>query len=217
MLKKIFPFVTFTLLVFSQLSGQNFIPSETNLIMSGDTAGMMRVLVYNSPVDLMTLNAQSIDIDPADPLLPILARRMYKAMRDTANSGVGIAAPQVGINRNAIWVQRFDKSGTPFEFMINPRVLKYSMLHRKGGEGCLSMPGERGTLYRSYSVLVEYQKMDGSRHKEMLEDNTAIIFQHEIDHLNGFLFPDRMREQQSTFFLPMPQGTEFFIKLSSNP
>jgi peptide deformylase len=215
--KKSLPLIAFSLLVFSQLSGQNFIPSEKSLILSGDTAKMMRVLVYNSPTDLMTLNTQSIDIDPADPLLPVLARRMYKAMRDTTNSGVGIAAPQVGINRNAMWVQRFDKSGTPFEFLINPRVLKYSMLHRKGGEGCLSMPGERGTLYRSYSILVEYQKMDGSKHKEMFEDNTAIIFQHEIDHLNGYMFPDRMREQQGTFFMPMPQGVEFFIKLSSNP
>ena len=206
-----------SLLFLCHLNGQNFTRAETNQILAGDTANMMRVLVYNDPSDLMILNSQSIDIDPADPLLPLLANRMYKSMVDTANPGVGIAAPQVGLNRNAIWVKRFDKPGSPFQFCINPKILKYTILHRKGGEGCLSIPEERGLVYRSYAILIEYKTIDGVSHKEMVDDNTAVIFQHEIDHLNGLLFPDRMREQQGEFFLPIPQGMEFYIKPTMTP
>ncbi|MBK6965578.1 MAG: peptide deformylase [Bacteroidales bacterium] len=205
------------MLILCGLDAQNFTLTEKNQILAGDTTKMMRVLVYTDPSDLMTLNSQSIDIDPADPMLPLLAGRMHKAMVDTANPGVGIAAPQVGINRNVIWVKRYDKPGSPFQFCINPRILKYTILHRKGGEGCLSIPEERGLLYRSYAILVEYKTFDGASHKEMVDDNTAIIFQHEIDHLNGLLFPDRMREQQGEFFLPIPQGMEFYIKPTMTP
>lgn len=206
-----------SLLILCGLTAQNFTLTERNQILAGDTAKMMRVLVYNNPSDLMILNSQSIDIDPADPLLPLLANRMYKAMVDTANPGVGIAAPQVGINRNVIWVKRYDKPGAPSQFCINPRILKYTILHRKGGEGCLSLPEERGLLYRSYAIFIEYKSFDGLNHKEMVDDNTAVIFQHEIDHLNGLLFPDRMREQQGEFYLPIPQGMEFYIKPTMTP
>ncbi|NTW23472.1 MAG: peptide deformylase [Lentimicrobium sp.] len=211
-MKKTFVVLAFCLLLITNLIAQNFTATERSLIMSGDTAKMMRVLTYNLPPDLEILNTISLDIDPADPDLPLLARRMYLSMRDTANPGVGIAAPQVGINRNVIWVQRFDKSGSPFEFYINPRILKYSILNRKGGEGCLSVPEERGLLLRSYAILLEYQTFDGVKHTEMIEDFTSVIFQHETDHLNGMLFPDRMREQQNALALPLPQGMELFIK-----
>ncbi|MFH1120232.1 MAG: peptide deformylase [Bacteroidota bacterium] len=209
---KILILVAVGLLTGYLLTAQNFTPAEKSLIRAGDTSKMMRVLIYSNPADLTVLNAASTDIDPADPQLPLLARRMFMAMRDSANSGVGIAAPQVGINRNAIWVQRFDKSGSPFEFYINPRITKYSILNRKGGEGCLSVPEERGLLLRSYAVLLEYQTFDGNQHHEMVEDFTAVIFQHETDHLKGFLFPDRMREQQSAIALPLPQNMELFIR-----
>lgn len=211
-MKKTFVVLAFGLLLITNLIAQNFTATERSLIMSGDTAKMMRVLTYNLPPDLQILNTVSIDIDPADPDLPLLARRMYLSMRDTANPGVGIAAPQVGINRNVIWVQRFDKSGSPFEFYINPRILKYSVLNRKGGEGCLSVPEERGLLLRSYAILLEYQTFNGAKHTEMIEDFTSVIFQHETDHLIGMLFPDRMREQQNALALPLPQGMELFIK-----
>lgn len=212
MIRKILLIFIIGLFNLSSLTAQNFTIAEKSQILAGDTSKMMRVLIYTSPMDLEVLNTECIDIDPADPLLPLLARRMYKTMRDSANPGVGIAAPQVGINRNVIWVQRFDKSRSPFEFYINPRITKYSILNRKGGEGCLSVPEERGSLLRSYVVLVEYQTFDGIWHHELIEDFTAVIFQHETDHLKGFLFPDRMREQQSAIALPLPENVELFIR-----
>jgi len=194
---------------------QNFNASEQALIMSGDTAGMMRVLLSTSADDLEVLTAESRDISPDDSLLPLLSRRMLLTMRDTANPGVGIAAPQVGINRNVFWLQRFDKQGFPFEFLINPRILSYSSLQRRGGEGCLSIPDTRGEVLRSYAIMVEYQDYTGGWHTELLEDFTAVIFQHEYDHLLGTLFTDRISEQKNTPALSLPEGLELFMMPSA--
>ena len=190
---------------------QDFTPSEQALIMTGDTAGMMRVLLSTSADDLKVLTAESADISPDEPLLPLLAQRMLLTMRDTANPGVGIAAPQVGINRNVFWLQRFDKPGFPFEFLINPRILSYSSLQRRGGEGCLSIPDTRGEVLRSYAIMVEYQDYTGGWHTELLEDFTAVIFQHEYDHLGGVLFTDRISDQKHTPALPLPESLELLM------
>jgi peptide deformylase len=107
--------------------------------------------------------------------------------------GVGIAAPQVGILKNIIWVQRFDKEDFPFEVYINPRILSYSTLKQDCQEGCLSIPDRSDTTRnRSYAIMIDYDKIDGSHHTEMIEDFTAVIFQHEIDHLNGILYLDHL-------------------------
>ena len=70
MIRKDLLFLTVSILFSCHLTAQNFTQSEKNQILAVDTAKMMRILVYNDPSDLMILNSQSIDIDPADPLLP---------------------------------------------------------------------------------------------------------------------------------------------------
>lgn len=215
-MRKVVPVILFLSMLFHHLSAQNFTKFEEQKILSGDTTALLRVLVNTHAMDMEILSAVSRDIDPNDPLLPLLSRRMFLSMRDTANPGVGIAAPQVGINRNAIWIQRFDKSGSPFEFFINPRIIKATILSRKGGEGCLSVPDERGESIRSYALMIEYQLFDGGWHAEMLEDFSAVIFQHEYDHLQGILFPDRMRMQQNELVLPLPEGVKLLIRPTMN-
>lgn len=204
------------LMLFSLLIGhagaQEFTPVEKQLILEGDTSAMLRVYKITIQHELEVLLSESTDINPLDPLLPLLSKRMFLAMRDTANPGVGIAGPQVGINRNVFWLQRFDKPGSPFEFLINPVILKSSVLTRRGGEGCLSIPDERGTVLRSYALLVEYYTLDGIKHTDMLEDFTAVIFQHEYDHLRGILFTDRILNQQNELALPLPQGMELLLR-----
>ena len=91
---------------------------EQSLINQKSKLTPMRVLLTTSDNDTKVLQAISKDIDPKDPLTKLLADRMYATVQDELSKGVGIAAPQVGINRNAIWVQRFDKTGDPFEFYI---------------------------------------------------------------------------------------------------
>lgn len=204
------------LMLFSLLIGhagaQEFTPVEKQLILEGDTSAMLRVYKITIQHELEVLLSESTDINPLDPLLPLLSKRMFLAMRDTANPGVGIAGPQVGINRNVFWLQRFDKPGSPFEFLINPVILKSSVLTRRGGEGCLSIPDERGIVLRSYALLVEYYTLDGIKHTDMLEDFTAVIFQHEYDHLRGILFTDRILNQQNELALPLPQGMELLLR-----
>ena len=71
-------------------------------------------------------------------------------------NGVGIAAPQVGINRNIIWAKRFDKQGNPLEYFINPKILWRSEVLNFGPEGDLSIEVFRDYFYRSQVIQLEY-------------------------------------------------------------
>lgn len=194
-MKKVSLFLV-VLLVSMTAFSQSFSKAERDLILSGPETEMLRVTQVTDSADLKILKAVSTDINPKDKLIPVLAKRMYLAMRDPARPGVGIAAPQVGINKNIIWVQRFDKPNEPFEYYINPKIIWRSNLIRKGAEGCLSIPDERGDVYRNYTIQISYVDARGNFKQEVIEGFTAVIFQHEIDHLNGVLFTDRMIEQQ---------------------
>ena len=102
--------------------------------------------------------------------------------------GVGIAAPQVGINKQVIIVQRQEQDTEPFVAYLNPAILRYSNEKIVDYEGCLSVPGWFGEVARSASITVGYITPAGVAHTENVEGWTARIFQHEIDHLNGVLF-----------------------------
>lgn len=194
------------------VSAQNFTKSEKDLIQSGDTKTMLKVIQITDEKELKILKSVSADIDPKDKLLPLLAERMYLAMRDPANPGIGIAAPQVGINRNVIWVQRFDKEGEPFELYLNPKIVWRSSMLRKGMEGCLSIPDISGNVFRNYTIKLTYQDKTGKHHEEIIEGFTAVIFQHETDHLKGILFTDRMKEQEKLEVSPVDDEIDLFLE-----
>ncbi len=177
-----------------------FSEAEKALISGGDTTQMLRVTQTTNPDDFKILTAVSDDIAFDDPLLPLLARRMYLSVTDTSTNGVGIAAPQVGINRNLVWVKRFDKTGEPFEFYVNPKISWKSELLQMGAEGCLSIPDMRDNVIRSYAIQISYNTLEGGYFTEVIEGFTAIIFQHEIDHLYGILFPQRVDDQNTQEF-----------------
>ncbi|MFA5781025.1 MAG: peptide deformylase [Bacteroidales bacterium] len=171
---------------------------EKDSILKGDTNDVMRILTIFNYNDSIKLRASSHEVrpDPNDTVLYRLARRMYYTLK--AANGVGIAGPQVGINRDIIWVERLDKTGKPFECYLNPKITLYS---NKPiifiGDGCLSIPGQYGNSHRFSAVVINYDKLDGTHHSELVEgysgsNFTAVIFQHEIDHLFGILFIDRL-------------------------
>lgn len=198
---KIPGFVSFVILILiiTSCNTQNprvqFSKDEINLINAGDSPQPMRVWTIANPSDSLLLRQKSerVVVDSTDETLQLFVQRLYATVTDTADPGVGIAAPQVGILKQIIWVQRFDKAGEPFEVYFNPRISQYSKLTQTCREGCLSIPNRMDTLNtRSYAVLVEYQNRKGETQLEMIENFTAVIFQHEIDHLNGVLYPDRM-------------------------
>lgn len=168
--------------------------SEKKVIL--DQENVLYVLQTTHEQDLTVLKNISADIHWNDPLIITLAEKMLATVQDPANDGVGIAAPQVGINRNFICVQRFDKKENPFEFYINPKITWRSGLLRKGREGCLSIPGFSEHVLRNYVINISYKTMEGVDKSETVEGFTAVIFQHEIDHLYGILFTDRLNEQK---------------------
>jgi peptide deformylase len=187
---------TLFLLLAISVSAQKFTKEERKLIESGDKKTMLKVIEITDEKELKILKSVSTDIDFKDQLLPLLAERMFLSMRDPNNPGIGIAAPQIGINKNIIWVQRFDKEGEPFELYLNPKIVWRSELLRKGAEGCLSIPNITGDVLRNYTIKLTYQDKTGKQFEEIIEGFTAVIFQHETDHLNGILFTDRMKEQE---------------------
>lgn len=205
--------LTFLLLFFvTAATAQKFTKEEQKLLLSGDTKTMLKVIQITDEKELKILKSVSADVDPKEELLPLLAERMYLAMRDPANPGIGIAAPQVGINRNVIWVQRFDKKGEPFEFYLNPKIVWQSALLRKGKEGCLSIPDISGDVLRNYTIKLTYLDKNGKPQEEIIEGFTAVIFQHETDHIKGILFTDRLKEQENLEVSPVSNEMNLFLQ-----
>jgi len=188
------------LLLNSCNSSYRFNQAQKELIMGVDDSKPMRVYKINNYSDSLLLRNKSskIKVDPEDIVLNTFVNRLYATVRDSMSLGVGIAAPQVGILKNIIWVQRFDKDGFPFELYLNPEIAKYSEIKQACLEGCLSIPERRDTTYtRSKTITIEYDKMDKSHVRELVQGFTAVIFQHEIDHLNGILYLDHLKEEVS--------------------
>lgn len=131
------------------------------------------------------------------------------------SNGVGIAAPQVGIGQRLMIVASRPNARYPDapemepQAMINPRLLDRSEKVVSGWEGCLSVPGQRGWVPRSDEIQVEYWDRWGDRHLTRLQGFIARIFQHELDHLDGILFPDRVERAED-----LVSEIEFLERLS---
>lgn len=189
-------FTVFILLFLGTFAfSQKFSKEEKDLILAGDPKTALPIYQTDQEDQHKVLLNQSEEISPKDKNLPVLIERMRLALAATGG-GVGIAAPQVGINRRVVLVQRFDKEGAPVEYFINPKILWWSELLNKGPEGDLSIETFRGDFYRSYSIRLEYYDLDNKKHDEMVEGFTAVIFQHEIDHLFGVLISDKQEKEK---------------------
>lgn len=167
--------------------------AEVDMIMSADDHVPMRLYTINEKSDSLLLRMPARDVKKkaiGSETIDHLCKRMRATMLDSSNTGVGIAAPQVGIPLSIICVQRFDKPGEPVELYFNPQIVEYGDSINSGQEGCLSIPNYRGTLGRSHNIEITYLDSNGMKQAESINDFTAIIFQHEIDHLNGVLYYD---------------------------
>lgn len=176
---------------------KSFSEKEAKLIMNADSSNPMRVYKINSKKDSLLLRTKSsyIKPNPKDPILRNFVKRLYATVRDSMSMGVGIAAPQVGILKNIIWVQRLDKVNFPFEVYLNPKIVSYSEEKQTLNEGCLSIPDRTETLNsRSYAITIEYDTMNAEHKSEIVNSFTSVVFQHEIDHLNGILYLDHLQK-----------------------
>lgn len=175
----------------------NFSNDQKALITAFDADKPMRVFKINNAKDSVLLRQQSsyVKPDPNDITLRHFTKRLFATVRDSLSLGVGIAAPQVGILKNIIWVQRFDKDDAPFEVYLNPKIINYSEEKQTRREGCLSIPNRAETLNtRSKVITIEYDTLNAEHVTEDVADFTSVIFQHEIDHLNGILFLDHLNK-----------------------
>ncbi|MCF7559080.1 peptide deformylase [Sabulilitoribacter multivorans] len=180
------------------VSKPSFSSEEIKLIMNADSLKPMRVYKITNKQDSLLLRTKSTYIkpDPNNPILQNFVKRLYATVTDSASLGLGIAAPQVGILKNIIWVQRLDKENLPFEVYLNPQITKYSDEKQTNKEGCLSIPNRRETLSnRAFAIDIEYDTMNGEHKTETVDAFTSVIFQHEIDHLNGILYLDHLEKE----------------------
>ena len=177
--------------------------SSGELELLNGTDSIMRVLTIQDSIDLAVLRAVSCDFSAKELMseqFTKLGRRMVATVTHPSQDGVGIAGPQVGLNRRIVAVQRFDKTGEPFEVYANVRIVWMSDSLACGPEGCLSVPDRRGNVLRSQQIVIEYADLASLSHScddiQMARDTvsgfTAVIFQHEIDHLEGVLYIDRL-------------------------
>jgi peptide deformylase len=132
---------------------------------------------------------------PATPVAAITdeVRRLIEDMFDTmyAEEGVGLAAPQVGVSQRVIVIDSREADEPPFA-LVNPLVIEESAELERGEEGCLSIPGLKEIVERPAAVRVEGLNRDGERVIVEADGLLARILQHEIDHVHGILFLDRV-------------------------
>ena len=156
---------------------------------------VMRILSVDNPKDVPVLRRPSRNFNLTDinsARYQTLARKLVKTLEST-DGGVGLAAPQVGINRRVVAVQRVDKEGEPIEVYPNIRIEEFRGEMEEGPEGCLSVPNRRGNVSRWQDIEISYSDPETLKDTtERIAGFTAVIFQHECDHLLGILYTDKL-------------------------
>jgi len=139
--------------------------------------------------------------DFTDPTLASLVEDLLVTL--AASGGVGIAAPQVYVSRRVIVVASRPNARYPHAplmeplVLVNPELVWSSQETEDGWEGCLSIPGIRGLVPRAVGVKAGYQTAGGESRTLELEGFPARIFQHEMDHLDGLVFLDRITNNRN--------------------
>ncbi|WP_100399514.1 peptide deformylase [Bacillus sp. FJAT-44742] len=123
-------------------------------------------------------------------------------------SGVGIAAPQLGISKRFFAVHLIDEKEREYSYgLFNPRIVSHSVetTHLDNGEGCLSVDRDVPGLVPRYSrITVKAATEDGEEVQLRLRGLAAIVFQHEIDHLDGIMFYDRIEDYDDKMKRSLP-------------
>jgi peptide deformylase len=167
-----------------------------------------RVLRIDNEEDKKILTSKSVRVKQFDKGLQTLVQDMIDTMR--AHNGVGIAAPQIGVLRRVVVIEQpaitqEQEDGTEKELepsklfvMINPEITEASSERFTMLEGCLSLPGWYGEVPRSANVTIKYQDLQGREHRIKHADARGYLVgrmaQHEIDHIEGVLFTERIED-----------------------
>lgn len=160
--------------------------SKTSQILSSDkvTGSKLKILKYPHP----QLRVDNDEVTVFDVGLKETCQELLKIMY--SSDGIGLAAPQVGINKRImVFNEDGDDKKTENEMiLINPKIISKSESTDVREEGCLSFPMIYGKVVRSLNIDVEYQNISGEKLTKTFEGMSARIFQHEYDHLDKVVF-----------------------------
>ena len=154
----------------------------------------IQLITYPAPI----LRKQAEAVKNVDGDLIQTAEEMLTLMYE--NNGIGLAGPKAGISKRMLVID-LREDGRPVYIMINPAVTKREGLV-ENEEGCLSLPDIYGEVKRAERVEVSYLDRDGECRSLEAEGMLARAIQHEIDHLNGVLFIDRIGETRRQLLSP---------------
>lgn len=149
----------------------------------GTTLAIRKIVMYPAEI----LEKRCLKVTKFDRKLAKVLDDMYETM--IKYDGVGLAAPQIGMDLRIAIVDIDDESGT-IE-MMNPKILETSG-EQTGPEGCLSFPGIYGDVTRPFYVKIEALDRKGRKYTLEAEDFLARAIQHELDHLDGILFTSKV-------------------------
>lgn len=165
---------------------------------------LLEIIIEGDP----RLRQKALKIKRVDGTIRRLAEDMYETMLDAP--GVGLAAPQVGVLLRLITVEVPDdyiEEGEPGAqlILLNPEIIKMTGKQIDPPEGCLSIPHWIGDVPRAARVIVKARDLDFREVRIRAEGMVARVLQHEIDHLDGILFTDRVIDKKTLKYLP-PQA-----------
>lgn len=149
----------------------------------------------NNPI----LRSISEEVDEINQDLIVFCHKLIVLMYQ--NKGVGLAAPQVGENIRVIATSQRDKKKTKDKFlgetiMINPKITEKSKEMILREEACISLPNCTGMVKRHHTITVEFLDLKGKKQTKKYKEFNAVIIQHEIDHLDGVLFMDKIIKEK---------------------
>ncbi len=166
------------------------------------------ILRIDNPDEKQILQSKSVRVKQFDKGLRALVDDMIETMR--SSDGVGLAAPQIGVPRRVVVIETpaereeledgTEREIKPAELfvMINPEISEQSQERTASLEGCLSLPGWYGEVPRAAQVTIRFQDLQGKEHKIKRAAGSTYglgrIAQHEVDHLDGVLFTERIED-----------------------
>jgi peptide deformylase len=171
---------------------------------------ILPIITYPKPV----LKQKATPISKVDKNVKETVKNMIETLksRETPEvSGAGLAAPQVGVSKR-VFIVKINKDFIPF---INPEVKAIGGETSDSFEGCFSVPGYFGTVKRFSQVEVKSLTLGGKTAYRRYSNFYAHVIQHEMDHINGVLFIDRLKEQGGKLFKYLgkdPEGKDKFLE-----
>lgn len=153
---------------------------------------------------------RSDEVDPREFNTPQL-QELIQDLIDTKEylGGIGIAAPQIGINKRIVIIEFYQENITrynnvgdcPLKVIINPEITLLEGSESTYNEGCLSVPGLKGEVTRPVGIKYTYHDQYGNLHSGESHEMFSRVMQHECDHLDGILYPMRMKDISKLAFV----------------